>query len=424
MYTRITPAKNGKGSIEYALGIDGKGHNGHEFRNLLIGTVNMFDDNVMSYADQMAMYWCKASDQHEIQTRRIIAAPSSVEGSTNDPNDVLRLMETCQEFIQTHYPDRQALICLQDDGASGYLHAHMIVNDCDMISGKGCSSEQQKYWFVQKHFDEIAEKYYGELDHGENKTCNRKSQFQRAVSEGKTDKLSWMDDLQDGVLNAMQVAVNWQDFHDRLEDVGVSAVYHENKSGNSYITYELTDCDQYKDEDGNLPGKRKWLRSKHHKLFKGTEYETLESLEAVLKQNHNEIMAQYGLVGVDEPEYEVEEPEDSDDIPVETTEDTTPKPLYSNLFELSAAIADQELDMSDISDEELSEIDIEPILDEFDDLAVEQQDEMSDEKKKILFRNNAYIQAVYEEGLRLSEQLDADDIKNKIKNMLNENKEE
>ncbi len=420
MYTRITPSKNGKGSIEYALGIDGKGHNGHEFRNLLIGTVNMVDSNIMSYSDQMAMYWSRASDQHEYQTRRIIAAPSRKEASPDDPNDILRLMEGCQEFIQTFYPDRQALICLQDDGESGNLHAHMIVNDCDMVSARGCSLEQQKYWFVEKHFDEIAEKYFGELDHGKNKNYSRRSQFQRATAEGKTDKPSWMDDLQDRVLNTMQAAVSWQDFHDRLEDEGVSAVYHENKSGNSYITYELTDCDQYRDEDGNLPGKRKWLRSKHHKLFKATEYETLESLEAVLEQNHNEIVGQYGSVGMDEPEDEIEEPEDIDDIPVETTEDTPREPLYSNLFELSAAIADQAFDMSDISNEELSEIDIEPILDEFDDLAVEQQDEMSDEKKEILFRNNAYIQAVYEEGLRLGEQLDADDIKNKINNMLNE----
>ena len=304
MYTRISPSKNGKASIEYALGLKGKGHNGHDFRNLMIGSVNMIDGNIMSYSDQMAMYWSKASDQHEVQVRRIISSLSLKEGSPDDPNAVLKLMFTCQDFIQKYYPDRQALICIQCDGEGGKLHSHMILNDCDMKSAKGCRLEQQQYWYVENCFDEIAKEYFGELDFGEKTISKRKSQYQRA-----SKKPSWKDDLYDRISKVIEEAVSWQDFHDRLKGEGVAAVYHENtRDGDDYITYELTDCDNYRDKDGNLPGKKEWLRSKHHKLFKNTEYETLESLEAAFEENCNKIIDQYSsaaVVDFDEKEFDL-----------------------------------------------------------------------------------------------------------------------
>ena len=108
MYTRISPSKNGKASIEYALGLNGKGHNGHDFRNLMVGSVNMIDGDVMSYSDQMAMYWYKASDQHEVQVRRIIVSLSDKEGSPDDPNAVLKLIVVngrfCPQSVRNFCP--------------------------------------------------------------------------------------------------------------------------------------------------------------------------------------------------------------------------------------------------------------------------------------------------------------------------------
>ena len=417
MYTRISPSKNGKASIEYALGLKGKGHNGHDFRNLMIGSVNMIDGNIMSYSDQMAMYWSKASDQHEVQVRRIISSLSLKEGSPDDPNAVLKLMFTCQDFIQKYYPDRQALICIQCDGEGGKLHSHMILNDCDMKSAKGCRLEQQQYWYVENCFDEIAKEYFGELDFGEKTISKRKSQYQRA-----SKKPSWKDDLYDRISKVIEKAVSWQDFHDRLKGEGVAAVYHENtRDGDDYITYELTDCDNYRDKDGNLPGKKEWLRSKHHKLFKNTEYETLESLEAAFEENCNKIIDQYSSAAVVDFDDEAEEPDD-DDGDDDNIDDN--KPLYNNLFEYWAAHAEQLMhDEPAVPDKGLSAVDIKSIPDDIlNNLAdVEPQDEMSDAKKRLLVSNNEYVQRILAEGQRLSEELeDPDDIKNTINKMLNE----
>lgn len=426
MYTRISPSKNGKASIEYALGLNGKGHNGHDFRNLMVGSVNMIDGDVMSYSDQMAMYWYKASDQHEVQIRRIIVSLSDKEGSPDDPNAVLKLMSACQEFAQESYPNRQALICIQCDGKGKKLHAHMLVNDCDMISSKGCSLEQQKYWFVERHFDKIAERYFDELDSGEKTTKKRETQFQRA-----SEKPSWKDDLYDRVSEVMKVAVSWQDFNERLEDKKVVAVFHENtKGGDDYITYELLDCDKYRDKNGNLPGKKEWLRSKHHKLFKNTEYEKLESLEDVFEENRNKIVDQYGTVTVIDFD-EIEEFDDDDNY--ENDDDNSDViPHYNNLFDYFNARAEQFLlNEIDSFDEEPSKVNADPLEENIesipeniqDDLpTIEPQNEMSDEKKNRIAINNEYVQKILAEGRRLAAELEANDIKNKINEMLNEDK--
>lgn len=419
MYTRISPSKNGKASIEYALGLNGKGHNGHDFRNLMVGSVNMIDGDVMSYSDQMTMYWSKASDQHEVQVRRIIVSLSDKEGSPDDPNAVLKLMSTCQEFAQVCYPNRQALICIQCDGKGQKLHAHMLVNDCDMISSKGCNLEQQKFWFVEKHFDKIAERYFDELDFGEKTTGKRETQFQRA-----SKKPSWKDDLYDRISEVMEVAISWQDFNERLEDKKVAAVFHENtKGGDDYITYELLDCDKYRDKNGNLPGKKDWLRSKHHKLFKNTKYEKLESLEDVFEENRNKIVDQYGTATV----IDFDEIEEFDDDNYENDDE---KPIYNNLFDYFNARAEQFLlNEIDSFDEEPSEVNVESLEENIesipediqDDLpTIEPQNEMSDKKKNRIAINNEYLQKILAEGQRLAAELDADNIKNKINEMLNE----
>ena len=48
---------------------------------------------------------------------------------------------------------------------------------------------------------------------------------------------------------------------------------------------------------------------------------------------------------------------------------------------------------------------------------------MSDEKKNRIATNNEYIQKILAEGRRLAAELEANDIKNKINEMLNEDKE-
>lgn len=272
MYTRITPSKNGREAIEYARG-DDKGHNGNETRNLLVGSVNMVSDDVMSYEDQMQIFWNKASARHSIQVRRIVGSFSEKELDPNDPNSPHKALQMASEFVTEYYPDRQAAIFIQNDGVGGKLHFHAIVNDCDMISAKGCSIEQQKSWYVEKNFDKIAEQYLV-LDTGKQDAADKTTQYERNMrqenAEGKNHYI-WKDDLKERVTAAMSEASDRDDFLAKLTEHGVEGEYRTSKKVGDYIIYELVDTTGF---DDKIPSN---LKSKSYKL--GSDY-GLEALDA------------------------------------------------------------------------------------------------------------------------------------------------
>lgn len=280
MYTRITPSKNGREAIEYARGND-KGHNGNETRNLLVGSVNMLPDDTMSYEEQMQVFWDKASTRHTVQVRRIVGSFSEKELDPNDPNSPHKALQMASEFVTEYYPDRQAAIFIQNDGVGGKLHFHAIVNDCDMTSAKGCSIHQQKAWYVEKNFDELAKSYI-ELDAGEpakdkvtQAERRKRQENQKAIEAGEPEKVKylWRDDMKSRIREAMKEATDREDFLKRLTARGVEGEYRSSKKHGDYIIYELVDLSGFK---GELPKKNEYFRSKSFKM--GDDYE-LEELD-------------------------------------------------------------------------------------------------------------------------------------------------
>ena len=168
-YTRITATAFGKEAIDYALGGEkGKGHNGNEIRNLYVTSVGMFPNQPPSYADQMNEYWKLASSRNKNQVRRIVISFSEQELDPKDPNSALIAGEISRQFAKKYYPNRQALICVQNDGEGGKLHCHVIVNNVSMTDFKGCSDDETKFKYVAKGADEIAKKYIDvEMDYND-----------------------------------------------------------------------------------------------------------------------------------------------------------------------------------------------------------------------------------------------------------------
>ena len=74
-YTRISHTRNGRAAIQYARG-NGRGHNGHAKRNLLIGGVGMLPDEVMPFEEQMAQDWARSSGNNKNQVMRIVSSYS------------------------------------------------------------------------------------------------------------------------------------------------------------------------------------------------------------------------------------------------------------------------------------------------------------------------------------------------------------
>ncbi len=289
MFTRITPSKNGREALQYARGGEnGKGHNNKEHRNLLVGGVNLLPDSEMSYEDQMEVFWKKASPRHKVQVRRIIGSFSKNELDPEDENSKYKAMEMATEFAEKFYPGRQAAIFIQDDGTGGCIHFHLIVNDCSMIDNKGCTIEQQKYWYVEKHFDELAKNYI-ELDSGKEQTKDKITQAERrkrkenqdAIEAGEPEKVQyiWRDDLKNRVQQAMEEATDRDDFLKRLTAHGVEGEYRSTKKNGDFIIYELTDLSGF---EGDIPKKREYFKSKSYKM--GDDY-GLDALDRQIQEN-------------------------------------------------------------------------------------------------------------------------------------------
>ncbi|WP_026660615.1 relaxase/mobilization nuclease domain-containing protein [Butyrivibrio sp. AC2005] len=309
-YTRITATAFGKAAIDYALGgKEGKGHNNNEKRNLFVTTVGMFPNQPPSYADQMNEYWSRASSRNKNQVRRIVLSFSEQELDPKDPNSALIAGEISREFAEKYYPNRQTLICVQNDGEGGKLHCHIIVNNVSMTDFKGCSDEQTKFTYVAKGADEIAKKYIDvDMDYKDifdKKTSQIKlskdkvsrhvrrmrQENQEAIKNGEdAPHYIWEDDLKSRIKLAMNEATSRDDFFSKLNDRGVTIVRNGTlKRHGEYFTYSMQDASKIKSEDEIPKGKRK-IRS--DKL--GGDYMPKALDEKIAeKQNDNQATAYY-----------------------------------------------------------------------------------------------------------------------------------
>lgn len=172
-----------------------------------------------------------------------------------------------QEFAQTYYPNRQCVIYTQIDGKGGYVHNHILVNDVEMTTHKGCDKEQYHYSTIERWTDEITSKYT-KLDLGHDKTADKVTQTERAKRE--KGEYSWKDDLKSRIRDAMEKAESEDDFIRKLPESGVNIEVHDSKRGKKrgrYYTYELMDFSSAP-EDTKLP---KNAKCRSYKL--GTLYD-------------------------------------------------------------------------------------------------------------------------------------------------------
>lgn len=245
-YTRISHTRNGRAAIQYARG-NGRGHNGHAKRNLLIGGVGMLPDDVIPFENQMAEEWERASGRNKNQVRRIVVSFSEKELNPQGEDSAYLALEMAQEFIEEAYPNRKAAIFVQNDGKGGKLHVHILVSNVDSMEYKGCTDEQTKFGYVKENFNRVAGRHIT-LDNGK-KTKDKFTQTERALEEENEDAAEnggaaayiWKDDLRERIRIAMENATSEDDFLEALEDEGVKARYGTSRQHDKYISYELVD---------------------------------------------------------------------------------------------------------------------------------------------------------------------------------------
>ncbi len=245
-YTRISHTRNGRAAIQYARG-NGRGHNGHAKRNLLIGGVGMLPDEVIPFEEQMAQDWARASGKNKNQVRRIVASYSEKELDPHGEDSAYLALEIAQEFVEEAYPNRKAAIFVQNDGKGEKLHVHILVSNVDSIEHKGCTDEQTNFRYVENHFDRVAGRHIT-LDNGK-KAKDKFTQAERALEEENEEAAEnggaavyiWKDDLRERIRIAMENATSEDDFLEALEDEGVKARYGTSRQHGKYISYELVD---------------------------------------------------------------------------------------------------------------------------------------------------------------------------------------
>ena len=271
-YSRVTHTAYGAEAIAYTRG-DGKGHNGAEQRNEYVMAVNMLPDAVMPFEQQMAYYWSKASSKNKNQVLRLVQSFSRKELDPDNPADGLRAAQIMYDTLQKGYPDRQAAIFVQKDGEGGYWHVHGVVCNVSMTDFKGCTDEQKSAAYLRQLTDTVCARYF-DLDYGQGKDVEKQSQTERA-KEGYV----WKDDLKARIMAARDAARDMQDFYRQLTLHGVEGTEKtRRKSGDKYITFELTDTAGF--DGGKVPEN---LKARSYKL--GGDYE-YSALEQHIQQQH------------------------------------------------------------------------------------------------------------------------------------------
>lgn len=280
-YTRITGTRNGAEAIAYAEGT-GKGHNGHELRNLYVGAVGMSPSGP-SFAEQMQPYWNKASSKNKNQIRRIVISFSKKELDPENPASVGKAAVIADEFCRTAYPGHQACYFIQNDGEGGCLHVHILENNVSMETYKGCTREQTHFDYVKKHANAIIEKYTN-LDFGSGQQRDKVTQTERHKQQA--GEYVWKDDLRERIKAARDAAKDMDDFKRQLTLHGVEADFTGPKSEKTrakrgrYVVYELTDISGF--EGGKVPDN---LRARSYKLGDDYGAEALEEYYA--SRGHN-----------------------------------------------------------------------------------------------------------------------------------------
>ena len=292
-YTRISGTRNGKKAIAYALG-NGHGHNGYQYRNLMVGTVGLLPEEFgVSYLDQMEAIWAQKLSKNNLnQIRRVIVSFSPNELSKDKEADIQLAMQMCQEFVRESYEGHDAIICLSADGKGSSnspeskLHAHILINNVSSQDFKGCTRDQGHFSYVMREWNKVQRKYItidlgkGAKDKISEKERHMREENEKASSEGlDAPHYIWKDDLKRRIQIAMNTATSKESFIEKLSDVGVIGKYRREGKPNEYIAYELVDIPvQYEVIRGSFKARSYTL---------GTDYDMEMLLKKIETNNKN-----------------------------------------------------------------------------------------------------------------------------------------
>ncbi|MBO5633059.1 MAG: relaxase/mobilization nuclease domain-containing protein [Aeriscardovia sp.] len=273
MVTLISRSKNSAALISYLM--SDQGHNGSKQRNLYTTSVGMYGNRKSLIKQFKRDFKHVDKHKHQVEAIHMIISPSDLEVPYN-PSNAQKFGDMVKDFVQTFYPNRRCLICIQQDGvgftdsATGkvkrILHAHIAISDCDIYSYKGVESKKTGFRYLSKTFDDfVTTKYKIKIDSGRDMPKRRYLKGE-LIAENERDSegkfFSYQDDIKNRIGRCIQASESLDDFYKNLQKFGLSVEHKKKKTGEAYQTYYLHTLDNISSESLDKNGKIKSIGSK------------------------------------------------------------------------------------------------------------------------------------------------------------------
>lgn len=210
---------NGTQTLDYVRG-NGKGHNGHQIRNLVISNIACSSD--IDTAKMMMQTEWNRPHRAKVQAHHYVQSFSLSELDPKNKDDISKCNELGNQLAKKIIGKRHlmAIIATQRDGKGGKLHNHIVICNQDYMNGKALAGIGTNIKNIRRKNDQVLRENHMQQpeklidEYTDNTALTRKLQ--------DAGKYSWKGDLQERIDQAQMNSTNWNEYFENLDNLGVS----------------------------------------------------------------------------------------------------------------------------------------------------------------------------------------------------------
>lgn len=213
-------SKNGTQTLNYIKGKDGKGHNGHQVRNVVISAIDCSCD--LDEAKQMMQTEWKKPHRSKAEAHHYIQSFKMNELDPINPDDISKCNELGYQLAQkiigkSHH---MAVIATQIDGKSGLLHNHIVICNQDYQTGKALAGRAASIKTARKKNDAVLKANgMNQPDKLTDEYTANTALIRKIEDNGG---YSWKGDLQRRIEQAQEKSGDWNEFIKNLDEQDVT----------------------------------------------------------------------------------------------------------------------------------------------------------------------------------------------------------
>lgn len=205
--------------MDYVRG-NGKGHNGHAVRNLVVSNIACSSD--IDTAKNMMKFEWNQPHRSKVEAHHYVQSFSLDEFDPNNKNDISKCNELGNQLAKKIIGKRHlmAIIATQRDGKGGKLHNHIVICNQDYVNGKALAGIGTNIKNIRKKNDQvIADNNMQQPESLTDEYTDNTALTRKLQDAGK---YAWKGDLQDRIDQAQMDSTNWEEYIQNLGDLGVT----------------------------------------------------------------------------------------------------------------------------------------------------------------------------------------------------------